>query len=948
MAPTRTKTKRDAQAYSDGPVDADRVRDALSFLAPSCDRHQWVQVGMCIKNELGHAGFDVWDQWSRESDKYNQKDAASTWKSIKAEGKRTIASLFGWAKEAGWKPSASGKKWTKAEIEAHKAAQAERQRRQVEESARQHAEDARRLAEVRDHWRGGALDPVDNDYIIRKEGKPDGLRQVSWPLRGWDKFKDENLDGWLMVPAYAGVGNAGDLMSIQYIGPKKGEKLNAPVPIKGCTFTVGELKKGEKAFIVEGVGHAWSMNLVTGSPAVVAFSAGNIEVVAAAVQEAGAIPVLVADRGKEADADRIAARLGCWYAPLPEDLPIGSDVNDLHLARDDDAVRAVVAGATLGKMPEEQAAAAPTRFDDGAQESSMPDASAHDQDAPQDADKHFRILGFDGDGNIAFYHHGREQLLIKNRRDFQSELGFIELADLNWWEDSFPSGGGKSGINRSAAFQWLYATAITRPMFNGGDRLRGLGAWRDGERTVFHAGEQLVVDGVNTKLSEFKSPYIYGQASRFGKIATPATDEEGQHLLDIAEMARWACKDSARFLAGFLFLAPICGVLPWRPHIWLTGGKGSGKSTLVERFMPSMLGGVCRVYDGGSSTEPGIRQDLGVDARPVLIDEIEADDKNLDRVNKILQLIRSSSSAKLARSVKGTVGGKPLTFVTRSSFCLSSVNVGLVKATDTSRFAVLNLRPAGAGDGHPGGFAQVDALLAKIESDDDLPGRLLGRALGMVPVILESVRIFSAAVAQHRKDQRFGDQHGTLLAGSWCLTHSVAPTAEQAQAIAESINWEAAVAHQATDSTPDEQRCLQQLLDQKISHHGNQVALRTLIKIAHGITVEGVGIEPPTAKRLLNERWINITKQKGGMAYLAIKHQSNGVNELLARTSFEIDWAGHLARLPGYKKLDKTSFGSADKMGKAHGIPLSLFLQEEEPPIDVPAWMADDPDHGPF
>jgi len=359
VAPTRTTTKRDAQAYSDGPVDADRVRDALSFLDPSCDRHQWVQVGMCIKNELGDAGFDVWDQWSRESDKYNQKDAASTWKSIKAEGKRTIASLFGWAKEAGWKPSASGKKWTKAEIEAHKAAQADRQRRQVEESARQHAEDARRLADVRDHWRSGAPDPVDNDYVIKKQGKADGLRSVSWPLRGWSAFKDHSLDGWLMVPAYAGVGNSGDVMSIQFIGPNKGEKLNAPAPIKGYTFTVGELKKGEKAFIVEGIGHAWSMNIVTGSPAVVSFSAGNIEVAAAAVQEAGAIPVIVADRGKEADAARIAARLGCWYAPLPEDLPIGSDVNDLHLARDDDAVRAVVDGAIRGKMPEEQAAAAP-------------------------------------------------------------------------------------------------------------------------------------------------------------------------------------------------------------------------------------------------------------------------------------------------------------------------------------------------------------------------------------------------------------------------------------------------------------------------------------------------------------------------------------------------------------------------------------------------------------
>lgn len=353
VAPTRTTTKRDAQAYSDGPVDADRVRDALSYLDPSCDRAMWVQIGMCIKNGLGEDGFDVWDQWSAQcSEKYNAKDAASTWqRSIKADGARTIASLFHWAKERGWKPTGPGKKWTKAEIEAHKAAQADRQCRQVEEADRQHAEDARRLAEVRDHWRSGALDPVDNDYVIKKHGKADGLRSVSWPLRGWSQFKDRSLDGWLMIPAYAGVGNTGDVMSIQFIGRNRGEKLNAPTPIKGYTFTVGELKKGEKAFIVEGIGHAWSMNIVTDRPAVVSFGAGSIEIVAAAVQKEGAIPVIVPDRGKEADAARIAARLGCWYAPLPEDLPIGSDVNDLHLARGDDAVRAVVDGAILGQQP---------------------------------------------------------------------------------------------------------------------------------------------------------------------------------------------------------------------------------------------------------------------------------------------------------------------------------------------------------------------------------------------------------------------------------------------------------------------------------------------------------------------------------------------------------------------------------------------------------------------
>lgn len=221
---------------------------------------------------------------------------------------------------------------------------------------------ARKLAQIRADFRSGDEAQPGHDYIIRKEGKPDGLRVVSWPLRGWSKFKDHSLEGWLMVPAFHDVGNAGDVMSIQFIGPNNGQKLNAPVPIKGYTFTVGELKQGEKAFIVEGIGHAWSMNTVTGGAAVVSFSASNIEVVAAAVQAAGAIPVIVPDRGKEADAARIAARLGCGYAPLPADLADGADVNDLHLVRGDDAVRAAVAAALVPTEPYSSVGAAASRY----------------------------------------------------------------------------------------------------------------------------------------------------------------------------------------------------------------------------------------------------------------------------------------------------------------------------------------------------------------------------------------------------------------------------------------------------------------------------------------------------------------------------------------------------------------------------------------------------------
>jgi hypothetical protein len=202
---------------------------------------------------------------------------------------------------------------------------------------------ARKLKKLQDDWDNGDPAPSTHGYIERKHGLAQGVRVVCWPLEGWGAFNSTNLLGWLMVPAYSGVGNGGKLMSVQFVGPNRGEKLNACVPIKGGSFTVGELRPGVVAYVVEGVAHAWTLNAVTHKAAVVCFGAGNLEIIAEAVMASGAVPVIVPDRGMEVKAGGIAQRLGCRWAPLPADLANACDVNDLFLMRGADAVREVVA-----------------------------------------------------------------------------------------------------------------------------------------------------------------------------------------------------------------------------------------------------------------------------------------------------------------------------------------------------------------------------------------------------------------------------------------------------------------------------------------------------------------------------------------------------------------------------------------------------------------------------
>lgn len=306
--------------------DPDRARSALWSLDPSVDRTGWVRIG-CAAKAAGLALEDFTD-WSATGGNYQgPRDVRNAWTSFKEDraGGVNAGTLFHLAREAGWKDPG-----------AHP-------QRAPSPSAKRKSGNPRKL------WDGGQPAPPDHPYIIRKGGSPEGLRVVSWPLEGWGPFRGHNLQGWLMVPAWA---PNGELVSLQFIGPEATsptQKLNAAgCPMEGA-FIVGEVANAQPVAVVEGIGHAWSIHEVTGTPAVVAFGVANMERAAIAARKAGGEPVLVPDRGKEDKARDVAARLGCALAALPDDFDSanGDDINDLHQERGAAAVQAVMDAACV-------------------------------------------------------------------------------------------------------------------------------------------------------------------------------------------------------------------------------------------------------------------------------------------------------------------------------------------------------------------------------------------------------------------------------------------------------------------------------------------------------------------------------------------------------------------------------------------------------------------------
>lgn len=433
---------------------------------------------------------------------------------------------------------------------------------------------------------------------------------------------------------------------------------------------------------------------------------------------------------------------------------------------------------------------------------------------PNGTGKQFRCLGFDGD---TYYYLPRATgQVVKLTASQHGGAGLLRLADLAYWESLYP--GARTGVNWNAAISSLFTEQARIGVYDP-DRIRGRGAWRDNGRVVFHLGDRLIVDGTeHSVLTPPKTRYFYEQARQLdGPGETPLSDQQAAGIRAIAERFRWEVPASFHLLLGWIVLAPVCGALNWRPHIWITGGAGTGKTTILKSFIHPLLGGIVQSATGGT-TEAGLRGTLKSDAIPVVFDEFEQNEaKDKAIVQNVLALARIASSEG-GKIYKGTTSGGANSFEIRSMFCVSSINVSLVQKADVDRFCVLGLRNAGMDKDEWREFALDIANACTIDT-----GRaLIARTVQQIPTITENAKVLAQALGR-RFGQRFGDQHGTLLAGAWSLEPNGGGrlSLEQAEQWIDQMDWQQAQPD-ATDA--DEVKCRDTILQTVVRIGGGQEA----------------------------------------------------------------------------------------------------------------------------
>jgi putative DNA primase/helicase len=526
------------------------------------------------------------------------------------------------------------------------------------------------------------------------------------------------------------------------------------------------------------------------------------------------------------------------------------------------------------------------------------------------ADLPFRLLG--ADGELFYYMPDKSQQIVSLAASAHSKNNLMRLAPLQSWEIVFP--GNSQGTNWDAAINALIQRSQSMPMFDS-RRIRGRGCWIDGEDVVYHAGDRLIINGASVAIPKYNSSRraIYHGALRIDtETEEVASNAESAKLIDLCEMLSWERPLYGKLLAGWLALAPIGGALRWRPHLWVTGPSGSGKSWIVSNIIQALVGDAA-LHVQGATSEAGIRGMLGSDSLPVVFDEAESEDKSSQaRFESILTLARQSSTETGAGIVKGTAQGGSVTYLIRSAFLFASIGVAAVKKSDVSRISILQLRK-NLGRNAAEHFDKVVATWKSTVSNDRYCSKFRARCIKNAKIIRENCEIFARVAVDFTGDKRSADQIGALLAGAYSLTTSKVVSDAIALEFMQRQDWSG---FKSEDVDNDENQCLAHLAASTIRFDVAAVNYaRTISEVIADIQSDplsdddaGTMMRRKDRMGALQRHGIRFCPESRGI-YVANNHPA--LEQIFSATAWGASkWKHQLERVTGAKRMGVMAFGS--------------------------------------
>jgi putative DNA primase/helicase len=505
----------------------------------------------------------------------------------------------------------------------------------------------------------------------------------------------------------------------------------------------------------------------------------------------------------------------------------------------------------------------------------------------------FRLLGRCADGNSYAYRVRADGSLLILPRGQHTALHLVSLASPAFWQALYPGQRGAPDWIKIAAD--LFARQSRLPPFNPGS-IRGRGVWIDEGRVVWHLGDRLQVDGEIIRVDAIRSRFTYDTLPPlpFTGHSDPLDDESGRRILSLIQRMGWGSPLEPINIAAAAVLGPVCGALQNRPQTQITSRFGSGKTAVARFVFEPLWGGEGCCLRVSAATEAFIRQTLGADALPVIVDESEQE--NDKRRAGILELARLSYDG--SPSGRGTTHGQALSYVCRSAFALLGINAGMLNPADRSRFTINHRQPLPAS-----AWADLRAELEEFITPRT-GGQLIARTVANLHTLQANIRPLHRVVVGMiggGTAERLADTYAPILAAVHLLTSTALLDETSALEWLDSIGW-SYIDPDAEDLAPEAEglQCLAHLLsvehrwDIQISRSGS-ITIGELVQLAHN---GGAPDDVKEARRVLGRRGIKATDMG-----LAIANSTPGILAMFERTR----WAkgahrDRLAEIPGAER----------------------------------------------
>lgn len=412
---------------------------------------------------------------------------------------------------------------------------------------------------------------------------------------------------------------------------------------------------------------------------------------------------------------------------------------------------------------------------------------------------------------------------------------------------------------------------------------RGAGIWRDHDgKAIVNSNTLWRPDGA--KCDRVSRGIVYESSIDLGITMDdkPATKEEMLQIFECFKTWHWKYKSDAVLLLGWIAHGYLCGALDWRTHANITGGRGTGKSSLMTLI--SNLFGDYAVLTDGDSTEAGIRQRIGNASRPILIDEAEAVGT---KIGKTLQMLRSASSG--AEVLRGTQDGSGTRYQIRACGLVGGIVPPTLNSADASRFLILELVKALSGEEPE--FVK-NHKLAK-----EFGRKFFMRILLNCERFSRTLEIVKQAINRKMESNRISDTYGNAVAGAWIALMDDEITYEKAVVFFDKFQLNGV---EEQKETSDAQECLTHLLTSMVRTSSGEHTIASLISNVAKLgkasdsyqVLANYGIKY-TGDLTIGRIAVNATNQMFKKLFQGTRWEQGNINT-------------ELGRIEGAKKIEKT------------------------------------------